>query len=379
MRGSVVAARNHNVSNNKPVFDVRVFAATCLYTALRHLDHWPVPLVRAYAEDCFGPRLWVDHPQCAALVSNLALVASHPQRGDDGETAAANGAAAAEPSGDAALVAQAYAKFEAEVDSDMDVDESLGSILVTNDGVGGKPTASAASGSKRHRSLTSSGSFESSDASKNGVNRKRKFRNGGKSGSGGEDTNEEANSDAARQTTSDNSTSKQDDGGSSSSGEEDEDAIVMTKSEEDSSLPRKKTSSKRKSASTDTNALYPLSPEHFNFSRVRQRFFGKNLEAAHEAIISTLTDRVDLKSKQNSNLLQCLPSFTSIPGVRCQIAANLEKWLQSPALAGLARTLFTSTVNNMKNTDPPLKEDLQAIGSIMTMRLKANQVCFTTL
>ena len=269
MRGSVVAARNH-VSSNKPVFDVRVFAATCLYTALRHLDHWPVPLVRAYAEDCFGPRLWVDHPQCAALVANLALVASHPQRGDDGETAATNGtaAAAAEPSGDsrmvaessAALVAQAYAKFEAEVDSDMDVDDSPGSILVTNDGVGGKPTASR---SKGHRSFASSGSFESSDASKNGVNRKRKFRNGGKSGSGGEDTNDEANTDAVKQTTSDLSTSKQDDGGSSSSGEEDEDAIVMTKSKEDSSSPGKKTSSKRKSASTDSGALYPLSPKHF--------------------------------------------------------------------------------------------------------------------
>ena len=125
-----------------------------------------------------------------------------------------------------------------------------------------------------------------------------------------------------------------------------------------------------------TDLLYPLFQRNLNISAVRQRFCGKNLDAACAAIITTLTERMDVKSKQNSNLLQCLPSFTSIPGVRCQIAANLEKWLQSPALAGLARNLFASIVNNMKNADPPLDEDLKAIDSIITMRLKANQVNF---
>jgi integrator complex subunit 1 len=56
------------------------------------------------------------------------------------------------------------------------------------------------------------------------------------------------------------------------------------------------------------------------------------------------------------------------------VAENLEKWLQSPALAGLARNLFASTVQNMKNIDPPLEADLRAVDSILDMRLKANQV-----
>jgi integrator complex subunit 1 len=66
--------------------------------------------------------------------------------------------------------------------------------------------------------------------------------------------------------------------------------------------------------------------------------------------------------------------FVSIPKVRSLIASNLSKWLQSPALAGLARTLFSATVNHMKHEDPPLPDDLLAIDSILAMRLKANQL-----
>lgn len=125
---------------------------------------------------------------------------------------------------------------------------------------------------------------------------------------------------------------------------------------------------------SNIKTMYPIQQRLLRLERVRQRFFGINLEKAHELITVCFCDRLDVKSKQNSSLLHCLPSFTSIPGVRCLIAANLEKWLQSPALAGLARTLFSSTVNNMKNVDPPLPEDLQAIDSFIGMRLKANQV-----
>jgi len=74
-----------------------------------------------------------------------------------------------------------------------------------------------------------------------------------------------------------------------------------------------------------------------------------------------------------------LPSFTAIPAVRRLIADNLERWLQSPALAGLARALFSATVSQMRNVDPPLVEDLRALDSILGMKLKANQVrsCLT--
>ena len=127
----------------------------------------------------------------------------------------------------------------------------------------------------------------------------------------------------------------------------------------------------------DTFRLYPIRQRHLNLVRVRQRFFGANREYAQKLVSSSLSSRLDVKTKQNSGLLQSLPSFTAIPGIRSLIARNLEKWLQSPALAGLARTLFSCTVNEMKNVDPPLEEDIKAIDSMLSMKLKANQVrCF---
>lgn len=365
-RQKIAAARRQH----KPSFDVRVFAATCLYTAFQHLDHWPVPLVQAYAEDCFGPRLWVDLPPSAALVENLALV---HQTENEGSGSSNKNGEKDKLEDDAALIAEAYAKFKSE-----STDGSNGSgfpLPISLDEPVGK---AAAPKLKRHASSMSSASFESSN-SLNGL----KHAIQGHHGRNGSGKASDSGVDSERKSTSESSKRKKEDGNSSSSGEEDQDAIVMSKSE-DSSLPGLKNSGGEKSDSDSNDdgksstlppdPLYPLSQKKLDQSRVRQRFFGKNLEAAQGAIVSTLTDRVDVKSKQNSNLLLCLPNFTSIPGVRCQIAANLEKWLQSPALAGLARTLFTSTVNNMKNTDPPLDEDLKAIDSIIAMRLKANQV-----
>ena len=99
-----------------------------------------------------------------------------------------------------------------------------------------------------------------------------------------------------------------------------------------------------------------------------------NLQHAHKAIAGSLSERLDLKSKQNSKLLMALPSFVSIPAVRLLTAQHLERWLQSPALSAQARTLFAATVQNMSNVDPPLPEDIQAIDSIMEMKPKANQL-----
>jgi len=119
---------------------------------------------------------------------------------------------------------------------------------------------------------------------------------------------------------------------------------------------------------------YPLQQQRVNFSKIRQRYFGQNLEFSYLAVSEKLNERLDIKSKHNSGLLHCLPHFTSIPIVRTLITANLEKWLQSPALSGLARTLFSNTVNNMKNVDPPLSADLASLDNILRMRLKANQL-----
>jgi hypothetical protein len=173
--------------------------------------------------------------------------------------------------------------------------------------------------------------------------------------------------------------SEDDDGSSSSSGEEDEEVVVPPKSFDGDDAPRSTPSSKAPSSTSPKKPgrqtlTYPIVQENLNLIRIRQRYFGLNLEYAHFAVSSSLSDRLDVKSKQNSGLLQTLPSFTSIPSVRSLITGNLEKWLQSPALSGLARSLFSRTVNMMEKVDPPLPADLEAIDNILSMRLKANQV-----
>ena len=370
-RNKAVVGSHHRLlhagNNSKPSLDVRVFAATCLYAGFQHLDHWPVPLVRAYAEDCFGPRLWVDLPQCAALVENLALV-HH-----DGDAMEENdGSNNKELAQDALLVHEVYEKFDSGAAEVVD-HETSGLLEVAS--LAADELTSDRMGVRWHHSSLSSGSFESA-GSGNGLHRDNQpWLNVGvaasDSASGG--------SQKKRSEGIGSETQKIVVGVGTLLGKDDKNNVVLTRSEEQSSKAGSDDNGDSYAATPPTEAIYPLAQRRVNITRVRQRFYGKNLEAAHAVIVSTLTDRVDVKSKQNSNLLQCLPSFTSIPGVRYQIAANLEKWLQSPALAGLARTLFTSTVSSMKNTDPPLDEDLKAIDSILSMRLKANQVTYFSL
>jgi integrator complex subunit 1 len=185
-----------------------------------------------------------------------------------------------------------------------------------------------------------------------------------------------------------NNTKRDDtDGDDSSSGEEDEEVVVTNKSNGKVSMNAvPESQGSEVSLSTSTNGvdamqlspkasnLYQITQSNLDVTRVRQRFFDQNLFYAYDLISSSLLERLDVKSKQNSGLLQSLPAFTPIPGVRFLIASSLEKWLQSPALAGLARFLFSSTVNQMKNVDPPLEEDLKTIDAVLAMKLKANQV-----
>ena len=69
----MVGKRTQNYAT-KPQMNIKVVAATILYVAMEPLDHWPVPLVEVYAEDCFGSRIWVDDPACRPLVQNLSLI-----------------------------------------------------------------------------------------------------------------------------------------------------------------------------------------------------------------------------------------------------------------------------------------------------------------
>lgn len=370
----VPMSRKNTVSmGKKPAFNLQILAATILYTAFQHLDHWPVPLVKAYAEDCFGPRLWVDSEHCAILTENLAL--SHSSSISDDQFTDMDIDLADAVAADAASMAASYRQFQASLQTG------------TEDWSVKDDAASSKASYRRHLSSASSCSVDSSGAKKS-----NELQQNVNSDSGIEVHNSVELSLSDRP----NAKSKQGDSDSSSSGEEDEpdvSAIVRGGSGHGSTDKDGKMSSRNTSTngahknhvtslSDDgkrnlfevSSTLYPVVQKNLNLTRVRQRFFGANLESAREAITSTLSDRLDVKSKQNSGLLSCLPGFTSLPGVRRLIGRNLEKWLQSPALAGLARSLFSATVRQMKNVDPPLEEDLLAIESILGMRLKANQV-----
>jgi hypothetical protein len=396
-----LSSRNNN--SRKPTFNLHVLAATIVFTAFEHLDHWPVPLVKAYAEDCFGPRLWVDHKQCVLLVENLALAHGTTSNGETDQSDTLQLAA------DAATVAETYRTFDVFA-QDCAVASSSPLQSRRRDSVAAADAASPKRTFRSQLSSVSSGSLDSG-TKKGGVQQKRQRKDNPQQGMESDSGDEEEN--LVKQSLSDLSKpySKKDDGSGPSSGEENVDIDLARKrkrrggndapsstgdveetasqdatkdgagmsngsvpSETATSEDLARGESNRYGSMGNTETLYPIVQRRLLLERVRRRFFGVNLKSAHDAISASFSDRLDVKSKQNSSLLHCLPSFTTIPGVRGLIAVNLEKWLQSPALAGLARALFSSTVNQMKNIDPPLPEDLQAIDSIIGMRLKANQV-----
>lgn len=419
-----IASRNNNRNNNVPTFNLQVLAATILFTAFQFVDHWPVPLIKAYAEDCFGPRLWVDHKQCALLVANLSLV---HDGNDEGATAATGESSLSSSSisdleTDAAKVAETYKAFcvfdHAAPSSPSRRRESI------TDSQGHGRAAARAFQVQQFLSSTSSGSLnettkkkgvpqlwgqkisnpqhgmdsDSGDEDENVINERSVndisnpyLRNKDDTNMGGgsfspshlsDSDDNHVDFDQGKERKRRDELNTNDDVGESASydgswagtaGQLRNESVPSETASADSNHGYS-TSALGSMNGSNIEALYPILQRRLRLERVRRRFFGANLESAHDAITSSFSDRLDVKSKQNSSLLHCLPSFTSIPGVRGLIAANLEKWLQSPALAGLARTLFSSTVNYMKNVDPPLPDDLRAIDSIIGMRLKANQV-----
>ena len=115
-------------------------------------------------------------------------------------------------------------------------------------------------------------------------------------------------------------------------------------------------------------------PAKVILSRIRPRYFFANLDLAKNLIVDALSKRLKLKVKQNSSLLSTLPAFVLNSTVRKLASGHLEKWLQSPALSGLARNLFSAIVENVQNLDPPLEDDARTIENILSMKLKSNQV-----
>eukprot|EP00980_Cylindrotheca_fusiformis_P019889 scaffold7000_cov132-Cylindrotheca_fusiformis.AAC.2 len=380
------SSQNGNQTSTKPEMNIRVLAATILFVSFEHLDHWPAALVRAYADDCFGPRLWVDLPAAQLLAKNLEL--TH-QEGASTSPSHKNDELIA----NAQLVADYYKQFSRnglKGDQGGRISPLLPSPLKqlrrgSHSSLASQTSSLSGPNSSLPRRPRST-SFESIDKTKGEPEVAGQPSTTAAAKSNGEESDSGDEEVAISTAVSKEPPSAQGgDGDSSSSGEEDGEEVVLatTRSFDDDAMqtePRHSPSvSSTSSMAPDPNALkltYPVSQQHLVFTRIRQRYFGVNLEHAHGAIAQSLHDRLDVKSKQNSGLLQTLPLFTSIPSVRRLVTSSLERWLQSPALAGLARNLFSTTVNMMTNVDPPLPDDLEAIDNILAMRLKANQVSY---
>lgn len=352
MHSPVPTVRNKVYTASQPTFNLAQLVSTILYMALMHLDHWPAPLIRAYADDCFGPRLWVDDEGCRMLVQNLALVHIDVYATETSD----------QMKKDASSVAEAYRHF------------SLTSVHTTPNG--------------KTKHLASSHEVERGGISSIKIGRDRSMSMTYEM-EANELPIEEHSSSADEHDCILNSVRRVRSGEDSSSGEEDEEVLTTTGSQDSNSqggesrlnTPSVLLFSSNGSSKTSEKLrprleieLYPKVFSNVILEPIRQRFFDANLDLAHEFVCQSLSERLEMKSKQNSSLLQTLPSFATIPGVRRQIASNLEKWLQSPALAGLSRTLFAATVQLMRNLDPPLPDDIEAINSILEMKLKANQV-----
>ena len=346
---SVPIARSADQSPDLPIMPVAILAATVLYSAFQHVDHWPVPLVQAYAEDLFGPRLWVDDDRCSLLVQNLALCHTNleeQQESDLDQTVLAQ----------AAQVAHYYENLPLEgLRINGHTVSPCPNVLTS------RPTNKAA----RSTSLASTGPLSGA------------LPTDSDSDSDGEVTCLIEVSSGLLARTGDG---KADDSSSSSSGMEGAEVVEMSTTIEQGPSgppPPSRTASlaSQSVASTPNPVLaFPGLPAALNLTRIRKRYFGINLEYAQKAIVTALSERLDIKSKQNSKLLMALPSFVCIPAIRRLTASHLERWLQSPALSGQARALFAATVQNMRNVDPSLPDDIEAIDSIMEMRLKANQL-----
>ena len=390
-------------------FDAPVYAATVLYTALSHLDHWPADLVKSYGEDCFGPRMWVDDEACSLLVQNLALTHCPDSNAEADKVNSSD-------LDDAQRYVDYYTYLinsGASDDEDGNDNKSSSSSSGSDSGEEEECLVEIATGTAASSITRQSHSLHKSQDKGNTLD-------GGASSSSGDESGEEevlvdesvSHSDSASapevialaalshyqgiggtkkaHTTSPPLTLEKEmknngqllskevlnDGSAFPSGpslDDSNDASMADASSAVSSVPP---------MATHVNAEAPTSPVSFpsqentplDLTPVRRRYFGTNLTLSQEAIADALSQRLGAKVKQNSRLLSTLPAFISVPRVRTLSACHLERWLQSPAISGLARPLFVALVQAMRHVEPPLKEDIAAIDYILAMKLKANQL-----
>lgn len=335
----------------KPKFNEVVFVATVLNLAFRRLDHWPAPLVKVYATDCFGSRVWVDNPMCEAFVANLKLMHATDEHHCGVDTAKLQ---------DAKTVATGYETFEC-----FKPQHGISCEILDKRGL---IAAEEPRKLKRQLSSTSWGSLSDVSVQSKKIKSTAERVNDKKAPKCDSTDTGSSRDGISKRRLEDvfpDESHHQDNPDTDSGSDQTGDATM------DEASPG---NGRTGNIDWDADISYPLAHVSMSFSTTRDRFIGENLVAAQKAVVFSLKNRLDVKLKQNSGLLQCLPLFAGIAGVRLHASKKLGKWLQSPGLSNHARTLFSSIVKSLEASDPPLREDLETIDNILSMRLKANQV-----
>ena len=350
----------NTLSKGLDLFNTQLFAAVVLFASFRFVDQWPSLFVEAFAEDLFGARSWVDDERCSEFVSNIRLLLQNEtneiilpgtleqatvlsstfEKGISGidlssksleHNHTANETISKKEKRQPKTIEEKFSSDESD-SGDEEVVE-LFSSSVRN-----LPPAKSA---KINEPKNVEASLALSKSGDEKVMEEIKVRE-----INGNDGNSEGMQKVAE---TKNITSTFDVG-----------TKIQTIVE--GNLPMKR--------------IYAVNLQ--SISHIRKRYIGPNRSLSLKLIEGALLKRLQSQTKQsNTKLLSCLTNFLqALPRVRLIVAQNLEAWLHSPALADLARTLFTNLVESLENTDPPLPEDLNVISLVLSFKVKSIQVSY---
>jgi hypothetical protein len=321
-----------------------------------------LPVYR-YAEDKFGLQLWVNDERCSLFVENLATVLGKSSSFDEKKTE---------------LFVKSFDSHFADgakrTDSEQHQFMNLDQQSRINNGIHQSDDVSSASESGDEECVFEGAPRTVPMQNRNGTSMRKSPERDDSSSSGEEQSEDEimvsissSNPNGSKLRKSAQIENHSESGSNIST-------VPSQSSQALQSILRSRVSPIPSQGSQDLEISQWWVSENIQREQICGRFFGANKHLAHEMIGSALSSRLGEKVKQNSGLLATLPDFTLVPQVRGLVASQLEKWLQSPALSGLARTLFSKLVKGLENVNPPLPEDVSTIQTILSMTLKANQV-----
>ena len=69
----VQGGQSGQISSSSLEINFSVLASVVFYSVLRYMDQWPAVFLKLFAEDSFGPRIWVDDDRCQLFVQNLTM------------------------------------------------------------------------------------------------------------------------------------------------------------------------------------------------------------------------------------------------------------------------------------------------------------------